>query len=191
MVALEHPLVGVRVDVVDARPERRQPSGDERLSQPLWSERQVRRDAHSTEALAEHGPAVDAELAADPLGVADDRVGSEVRQVVGLLLRGEAGKRPYRRRAAGAALVEHEHAKLGQRPVQPPGRARLARRSRSLESRSALQVDEKRPVPAVGIGELAREHRDPLSGLVSVVERDLERMLDRHQAGQPHLVGHR
>jgi hypothetical protein len=46
-------------------------------------------------------------------------------------------------------------------------------------------------VSAVGDGELAREHGDLLAGLVVVIQRDVERMLDRDQAGERKLVGHR
>ena len=42
---------------------------------------------------------------------------------------------------------------------------------------------------SVGVGELAGEHGDPLAGRVAVVERDVERVLDRDQSGQEHLVG--
>ena len=178
-VALEHPLVRAGVDLVDARPERGDASGDERLPQPLRGERQVCGHAHAAEALAEHAPALDPELAADPFGVADDRVGSEVREVVGLCCGVMPGNRPDRRRAARAALVEHQHAELRERSVQPGGRVRPARGSRSLEPGTALEVHEKRPVPAVGIGELPREHRDSLAGIVVVIEWHLERMLDR------------
>jgi hypothetical protein len=55
----------------------------------------------------------------------------------------------------------------------------------------ASEVHEIRPLPAIRVGELAREHRDPLAGLVVVIKRHLERMLDGDQAGEQNLVGHR
>ena len=190
-VALEHALVRAGVDVVDARPEGRDATGDERFLQPFGRQRQVRDHAHAAEALPEHAPALDAQLAADPLGVADDRIGAEVREIVGLLLRAHSGERSDRRRAAGATLVEHQDAELPQRPIHPAGIVRAACRARRLESRAALEVHEQRPLPAIRVGELAREHRDPFAGLVVVIERDLERMLDNDQAGKQNLIGHR
>ena len=103
------------------------------------------------------------ELAADPLGVADDRVGAEVLQVLGLLLRRHARQRADRRRAAGAALVEHEDAELAAAPGRARTGRRVARRAGRLEARPALEEHEERPVAAVGVGHLAREHGDTLA----------------------------
>ena len=94
--ALERARVGRAVDVVDARPDRRQAAGDEGLAQPLGRDRQVGHDAQPAEALAEHAPALDAQLPADVLGVAHDRVGAEVREVLGLLGARQPGQRADR-----------------------------------------------------------------------------------------------
>ena len=90
-VALEVALVHVddaavrrAVDVVDRAADRRQAAGDERLAQPLGRDRQVGHRGEAAEALAEHAPALDAELAPDRLRVADDRIRPEVGQVGGL-----------------------------------------------------------------------------------------------------------
>ncbi len=180
-VALEDPLVGRAIDLVDVPPDRRQPAGDERLAQPLGREREVGHDAEAAEALAEHAPALDAELGADRLGVAHDRVGAEVLQVLGLLGGAEAGQRADRRGAAGAALVEHQHAEVLQRPLEPARRARVPGRPRRLEAGTALEEDEERPVGAAGIGDLAREHGDRLAARPVVVERERELVLGQHE----------
>ena len=144
--ALERARVGRAVDVLDARPDRRQAAGHEGLAQPLGGDRQVGHDAQPAEALAEHAPALDAQLPADVLGVAHDRVGAEVREVLGLLGRGQSRQRADRRRAPGPALVEHEDAEVGQGAVQPAGRARVPGGPGRLAPRPALQEDE----PAAG-----------------------------------------
>ena len=97
---------------------------------------------------------------ADELGVAHDRVGAEVRQVVGLLRGRQPGQRADRRRAARAALVEHQHAVVRAAPGQPAGAGRVARRPRRLDARAALEEHEERPVAAVRVGDLAREDGD-------------------------------
>ena len=79
-------LVGLAVDVVRVTVERRQAARDERLGEPFRRERQVRDHAEAAEALAEDAPFLDPELPADRLRVAHDRVGPEVRQVLGLFL---------------------------------------------------------------------------------------------------------
>ena len=190
LAGADHRRVGRAVGIVDALAERRQPAGDERLAQPLWREREVADDAHPAEALAEHAPALDAELAADPLGVADDRVGTEVRQVGRLLGRRHPRERADRRRAARAALVEHQHAVVLQRAIQPAGVARVARRPRRLVAGSALQVQQQRPLEPLGIGDLTREDRDPVAVRSCVVERDRELVLDEVQARRVHGDGH-
>src|SRR5205814_6347102 len=77
-VPLENAPVGRAVDVVDRPLERRQPAGDERLTESFGREREVARDAETAEALPEHAPALDPELVPDQLRVPDDRVGPEV-----------------------------------------------------------------------------------------------------------------
>ena len=64
-VGHDQPLVRRAVDVVDRPADRRQAAGDERLAEALGRDRQVRHRGEATEALAEHAPAVDAELLAD------------------------------------------------------------------------------------------------------------------------------
>ena len=138
-------------------------------------EAEVRRHAEAAEALAEDAPALDPERLAERLRVADDRVGAEMAQPVGL------GHRD-RRRAAGAALVEQQHAELLQRAAEPARRGGHARGARRLVAGPALEVDEERPVRAVGVGDLAREHSDLGAVGVGVVERDLELMFgDEHR----------
>ena len=126
-------------------------AGDERLAQGSGRAGEVRGHAESTEALAEDAPLLYAQLAADPLGVADYRIGAEVREVFGLLLRRESRQHPDRRRAARAALVEHEHPEVLQRPIEPARPAWISGRPRGLVAGTALEEDEKGSVQAVGI----------------------------------------
>src|SRR5262249_21184088 len=82
--------------------------------------------------------------------VAHDRVGAEVREVLGLLGRRHPGQRADRRRAAGAALVEEQDAVVLQRALQPRRVERLEAGTKRLEARAALEGDEQRfvdPVP--------------------------------------------
>ena len=151
-VALEVALVHVDdaavrrgVDVVDRAADRRQAAGDERLAQPLGRDRQVGHRGEAAEALAEHAPALDAELAPDRLGVADDRIRPEVGQVVGLRLGRVARDDPAdRRRSAGPALVEQQHAVVAQR--RGPSSPWAGGRARRLDARSALEEEEIRPI---------------------------------------------
>ena len=90
----------------------------------------------------------------------DDRVGAEMREIGGLVLRRAPREPPDRGRAPGAALVEHQHTKVLQGPVEPGRRARLGDRARRLEAGAAGEHDQERPRPPVGIGPFARKHLD-------------------------------
>ena len=191
LVALERAPVGRRVDVVDVAPHGRQAAGDERLGQSLGRQRQVRRRAEAAEALPEHAPALDAERAAD-----------RARRRARSSRRGSgAGSRPARRasspvssadrrRATGAALVEHQHAVVLERASEPSRAAGGARRARRLVAGAALEEHQVRAVGAVHRGHLACEHRDGGAVGLVVVERDGElvlgeahaRELDRNRA---------
>ena len=92
-VAVQHDLVCPRVYLIGRSPYGRQTAGDERLAQSFWRDRQIAGRAEAPEALAEDAPSVDLQLAADPLRVADDRVGSEMREVLGLLPRSHSWQR--------------------------------------------------------------------------------------------------
>src|SRR4051794_16682367 len=178
----EGPAPGLRA----GRGGRRHPqaaAGDERLAQAFGRDREVRRHAQAAEALAEDAPPLDTERAAQQLGVADDGVGAEVREVLGLLGGRAARERRWAdgRRAPGAALVEHEDAELAERAVEPAGAARVARRPRRLRAGPALEEDEEGPVAAVGVGHLAREDGDLRAVGGGVVERYLELVLDEDE----------
>ncbi len=180
---VEDGRVGAGVDVVDRPRDRRQPAAQERLAQRLGEERQIRERAEAAEALPEDAPAVDAELAADVLRVADDRVGPEVREVFRLLLRALPRQRPDWSRPAGAPLVEHQHAVLTQGAFQPGASRRRLGRSRRFASRPALEVHEQREVArARGItDELPGEDADRLACGRRVVERHGELVLEERQ----------
>ena len=131
--------------------------------QPLGRQRQVGHGAEAAVALPEDRPwRLADERRPQHLRVAHDRVGPEVREVVGLLLgRAEPGEglpgggcRP-----AGAALVEQQHAVVLQGATQPAGAAGRARRP---AARTALQEEQPRQV-LVALARrdhLAGEHRD-------------------------------
>ena len=189
-VALQDASVGPRVDLVNRVAQRRQAAGEERLVQSLGCQRQVGQHAEAAEALAEHAPAVDLQRPADALGVAHDRVGTKMGQILGLLGRGHARERSDRGRAAGAALIQQQDAVLAQRMVKPTRRARAPRRPHGLKPRAALQEDEERPIGPVRIGDLTSEHLDGLSARINVVERHLDRVLDADQPRDSNFGAH-
>ena len=189
-------LGGVRrgVHVVDRPPHGRHPTGEEGLPQTLGRDREVGHRAEPAERLAEHAPPVDAERAPQQLEVAHDRVRAEVRQVVGLLLRRHPGQRADRRGAPGAALVDHQHPEVPERPVEPAGTGRHPHRPRRLAAGAALQEHQERLVPAVDVRGLAGEERDGLAVGRRVVEGYVDLVLGQHEAGDVHgagaVVGH-
>ena len=156
-------------------------AGDERLAQGSGRAGEVRGHAESTEALAEDAPSFDPQLATDPLGVVDYRIGAEVREVIGLLPGRESRQRSDRRRAAGAALVEHEDSEFLQSPVEPTWPAWISGRPRGLVPGTALEEDEKRTVQTVGVADFPREHRDALAVWARMVERDREFVLGQNE----------
>src|SRR4029077_13443559 len=125
--------------------------------------REIRHRAEAAEALAQDAPPLHAELAPNPLGVAHDRVCAEMLQVIRLLPRAEAGHRADRARAARAALVEHQHAKVAPRAVQPSGPARMPGGPGRLVAGATLEKHQERPVAPVRIADLARKDRDARS----------------------------
>src|SRR5262249_31209396 len=80
-VLLDEPHGGRAVHVVGRASDGRQAAGDDRLAQALGRDREVGHRREAPEALTEDAPAIDTELPANVLGVTDDRVGAEVRQV--------------------------------------------------------------------------------------------------------------
>jgi hypothetical protein len=126
---------------------------------------------------------------AQRLRVADDRVGAEVGQVIRLLLRRQARKRPDRRRAPRAALVEQDQPVVLEGALLPAGQAWRGR-PRRLRSRPALEEDEIRTLAIVVGGELAREEGDRRSPLARVVEWHLQLVLGRRDACQAVGRGH-
>ncbi len=115
---------------------------------------------------------------ADQLGVAHDRVGTEVRQVLGLLLGAQPIEVANRGRAAGAALVEEQHAVVLERTCEP-GLVDELERARRLASRPALEEDEPRQLVAFLLGQddLAREDGQLAAFRARVVERQVELVL--------------
>ena len=165
--------------------ERWQAAGDECLGQTVRGLREVRDGAETAEALAEDAPTLHAELLSDQLGVADDRVGPEMRQVLGLLLRAHPRKRADRSRAAGAALVEEQEPVVLERP-RPPGLGDELEQARRLRAGPALEEDEPRQVVvlAAGLDHLAGEDGDLLAATLLVIQGRLELVLDEDEVGR-------
>lgn len=135
--------VGGPVDVVCVGVEGGQAAGDHGGAEALRSDGEVADGAEAAEALAEDGPGGAAgERGADGLAVPDDRVGAEVREVVGLF-RGAAaqwkGLAVGGRGAAGAALVEQEDSVLLESAAEP---GRSADETVRAEAGAALEVDQ-------------------------------------------------
>ena len=78
----------------------------------------IRRNTEAAEGLAEQADPLEAEVLAERLGVADDRVGAEVPQAGGVGGRVQVGG-AVRRGQAGAAMVEHQHPVVAQGALQP------------------------------------------------------------------------
>ena len=158
--------------------ERWEAACDERLGEALRRLGQVVDDAETAEALAEDAPLLDPKLVADRLRVANDRVGPEVGQIVGLLLSRQVRKRADRSRSAGAALVEQEQPVVLER-VLPPGVFDQLEQAGRFTAGTALEEDEPGQLVALmpGSDDLAGEHRDLPAVESGVVERELELVL--------------
>ena len=149
----DQPLVRRAVDVVDRPADRRQAAGDEGLAEALGRDRQVRHRGEATEALAEHAPAVHAELLTDVLGVAHDRIRPEVRQVRRPGLR--ACRPGSRDRPASTAP-----SRAG-RATAPGSRRGRASSSRSVDSWVGSPRIPGRPGGTAGTGGRHRPARPP------------------------------
>jgi hypothetical protein len=177
-VLLPDALVRRAVDVVGMPLQRRQAARDVRARETFGGARKICHDAEAAEALAEHAPALDAELAPDRLRVEDNRVGAEMREVLGLLLRGHAGEVAGGSGTTGAALVEQQHPELLQSTLEP-GLGHSQERARGLVAGSALEVDEPGQVVPLALDghDFAREHGQLRPVRISVVDRKLELVL--------------
>ena len=186
-VLSQQPAVGRPVDVIHGAVQRRQPTGDERLTQAARRSRQVVHHAEAAEALPQDAPLAlrPQQLAADELGVAHDVVGTEMHQVVGLRL-GRAAPRQrlmrHRRAAARAAVVQQQDAIVLQRALEPAG---AAIRPRRPEAGAALEEDQPGQICVLLArrDDLAGEDGDLFAVGPAVVERDSEAMIGQDQAG--------
>ena len=176
-VAIQGAPVGCCVDLVDGLRDRREAARDEGLTQAFGREREVAHRAKAAEALPEDAPAIDAQLLADQLRVAHDRIGAEVREVVRLRLCVKAREASDRGRAPRSALVEQQHSKLGERALEPARGGRVGRRAGCLEAGATLEEHEERSLAAVGIGDLPGEHADVLTIRARMLERHRELVL--------------
>ena len=107
-------------------------------------------------------------MLAKGLAVADDRVGPEMAQPVGI--------RRCHARTTGPALVEQKHPEVLKSTAHP--RDGTAGRAGTLETGPSLEEHQKGPVTPVGRRNFAREHGQRL--VAPWMERHLEFML-----GQP------
>ncbi len=178
--------VGGPVDVVGVGVEGGQAAGDDRGAHSLGGEGEVRHRAEAAEALAEDGPGGPARHhGADGLAVADDSVGAEAGEVVGLLGGGAAqGQRlpGGGRGTSRAALVEEEDPVVLQGTVEP---GLTSDETVRPEAGAALQVHQPgqilpRPVACDG---LTGVQLDGLAARVGVVEGHGEVAVGENDAG--------
>src|SRR6202043_1572031 len=102
-----HLRIGVPVVVVGVAVERRQASGDKDFVQTVRKSRQIMNGAEPAITLAEHAPrlVLAEQLATDRLGIADDAVGAEVHQIIGLRAGVAAPGQRLRQYDAAAAVA--------------------------------------------------------------------------------------
>ncbi len=171
-----HDLERGGVDLVGRDAHRCQPAGDVDAVEALGVRREVGQRGEAAERLAEQAPPLDAEVLAQQLEVAHDRVRPEVGEVRRLL-----GHRPTgdllgaadRCRQPGAALVEQQQPEVLQRPLHPrrgPGQVGTG----ALAARPALQEHQERPVLTARLGHLAGVDGQRRTVRAGVVERDLQ-----------------
>ena len=141
-VLVRHPLVGGAVDLIRTAPDGCHPAGEVDLVQAPREQREVGEAAKATETLAEQAPgAPRAQHLANVLGVAHYAVGAKMAEVVRLLIWGHPrqGVSTDGGGVAGAALIEQQHPKLLQGPLDP---AAIGGRARSAKARAPLQIEQ-------------------------------------------------
>ena len=155
-VALEHALVGRAVDVVDrhGRAPAAPPVINASRSPSGASDRYVDRRRSRRSSGRARSSGSDAERLAQQLGVAHDRVGAEVREVLVRRVcraRPTGVERPVPRWSSSSTRKS-----FSARSSQPGPRGLPVGRGASKPG-PALQVDEERLVAPVRVGDLARE----------------------------------
>ena len=174
------------VDVLGGRVQGGEPAGDQDGFEPFGGRRQIADGTESAEGLTEDRPGRPSrELRTDQFAVADDAVGAEVREVVGLLARAAAQRQGLpggRGGEPGPALVQEQYAELPYRPAQPGLRTD---ETACAEAGAALQVDQ----PGQLLGRLpgchgfAGEELDRLAARVVVVEGNREPAVREDESG--------
>ena len=178
LVLGERPWVGAPVQVSGVRPQRREAAHHHGRRQRLRGRRQVLQGDPPAVALPEGRPAPTAiDAPSQVLGVADDGVGAESREVVGARLR--RGERRHPRgvhpgAASRAALVEQHDSISLEQDADP---SRVVHGTRRAPSRAALQEQDQRQVLVrpVRSDHLPGEHGDRRT---PVRRRPVERYLD-------------
>jgi len=145
-VLVGHPLVGGAVDLVGTAADGGHPAGEVDLVQTVREQGEVGEAAKAAEALAEQAPgAPRAQHFANVLGVAHYAVGAKLAEVLRLLWGSELGQRLGADGAgvAGAALIEQQHPKLLQGPLDPAavgGRPRGTKAGPTLQEQQPGQI---------------------------------------------------
>src|SRR5262249_42909157 len=189
-VLLDEPDGRRGVHVVGRAADRGQAARDDGLAEALGREREIGHRRETPEALAQDAPAIHAELAADVLRVADDRVGAELCQVVGLIRRGPTRELGTDRgRASRSALVEEQDPVVIDGPLHPAGRR--ARRASGLDAGATLGEGEKGPGGAVRPGALTRDNGELRAGRRPGGGRDRVLALSQDRAGDAVGGAHR
>ncbi len=193
----DHALPRRGVDLVHVRADGGETAREQGLLDAARGGGEVAQGGEPAEGLPQQRPARKVQRLAQQLGVRDDRVGAEEGEIAGLLggarlaqgagardrALGQRGVGADGGGAAGAALVEHEHAVLAQGARQP-GRGGGVQWSRSLGAGPALEVDEDGEVLAAGPGDEAGEELDRGPGGVGMVQRDGEGEVGEREARQ-------
>ena len=144
----------------------------------------------AAEGLAEDGPALDAQMGAQVLGVGDDLVGAQMGEVLGLV-GGRAERLAHGTRQAGAALVEQHDLVVGEGPAEPAGPDRVEARARRLAARAALEEQQVGPLGALRGRDDAGEDLDAALVVgVRVVEGDVDPDLTGQETGNAALPRH-
>ena len=141
-VLVRHSLIGGAVDLVCAATYGGHAAGEVDLVQAVREQGEIGEAAKAAEALAKQAPGpIRAQGLANVFGVPHYAVGAKMAEIVGLLPRGEPCQRlgADGGGVAGAALIEQQHPKFLQGPLDP---AAARGRARRAKARPPLQIEQ-------------------------------------------------